>query len=96
MDEPGLDDLLEGGEDGGLVEEHHDAGEALHRQQHQHQAHKLTQNIHWEGTKEFLSILFSQVFLFTEGSLLTRLSNNLKSGHLSTICVTSTCIRVGV
>ena len=45
MDEPGLDDLLEGGEDGGLVEEHHDAGEALHGQQHQHQAHKLTQNI---------------------------------------------------
>ena len=45
MDEPGLDDLLEGGEDGGLVEQHHHAGEALHGQQHQHQAHKLTQNI---------------------------------------------------
>ena len=45
MDEPGLDDLLEGCEDGGLVEQHHHAGEALHGQQHQHQAHKLTQNI---------------------------------------------------
>ena len=86
MDEPGLDDLLEGGEDGGLVEEHHHAGEALHGQQHQHQAHKLTQNI-MGGDKQMLRKSLYYEFLFADGSLLTRRLNNLKSGHLSTTCV---------
>ena len=86
MDEPGLDDLLEGGEDGGLVEQHHNAAEALHGQQHQHQAHKLTQNI-MGGDKQMLRKSLYYEFLFADGSLLTRRLNNLKSGHLSTTCV---------